>query len=138
MPKKACLFQKHFSLQMCHLRRLAPEVAQPGHFFCGTPLPFTLTTHVNCLPYNPPFSFSDIHLTKYFKIVIAPSIHVYVFTLKMPFSQCISMKNLEECFSRQNLKSQYLHNEAYDIYYLTFFCWQLCNVNKNINFKKMS
>ena len=34
-----------FSKRNTDLMRLAPEDSHPGHFFCGTPLPFTFMTH---------------------------------------------------------------------------------------------
>ena len=64
--------------------------------------------------------FKNIHLTKCLKICIVPLVDFS--TLKMQF-----MKNIEESFSRQNLKSLhvYLHNEAYGIIILTFIGWQV-------------
>ena len=71
-------------------------------FFCRTPLPFTITTYVTYLRYDPYFLFSDFQ-----NIGIKCSFDKICVIVTF-----VTLKSLEEC---THLRLLYLRNEAYDI-----------------------
>ena len=126
-------FQQLVASRKHSLRRLAPEVSQLGQFFRDFSAFYLNDPCLFFLPYNPHFSnFKNIGLKysfhKIFEIFYYSS-PIFWYIENAISTHVLPMKSLEECFSRQNFKPLYLHNEAYDV---NFF------LNKKVTFEKMS